>query len=819
MIAKIIAYGRTRDEALARLRRAMAETTVVIEGGATNKSFVLDLLDQPEVVDGTAAGPTPAGSTGSAPRAGWSSHAALRGRLVAAGDRGLRGRGEPSRSPGCSRPRTAAARRSSTRSAAPVDLKLRGTTYRVTVVQIGPHRFRVRVAAGGDAAAPSRPSVERLDEYHGRLMVGGQRLPAGHRHPRPGPPGRGRRRHPPGQPRRGRRAALARARAGGGHPVAVGDEVEAGAPVLVLESMKMETVLRAPFAGRVRELLVIDRQPGRDRGAAGAPRAGRPTTTTARRRRRASAGPASTCPAPAAGRPPAERAARGRARPARLLLGFDIDPRAEDGALVAATSPRATSSRGRASTWSPTRSTLLGLFADLAELSRNRPAGEELHTELRVHSPREHFHTYLQSLDVERGGLPEQFRDRLAAVLAPLRRHRPRPHARAGGGGLPDLPGPAAHGARRRGRRPRCCSAGSPSRRRPSELAGAGARGCSSGWSGPPSCASRWSATWPAASGSAGSTSRWSTRERAERAGRRRATSSPPSPPTRTRPTAPSGSRRWPRSPSRSCGFLAERLEHGVPEQEPMLEVLVRRHYREYELHDLRSLERRRPHRSWSADYALDEPADPPGLHGRHRSPSSADPAGGLVAARRRPGRGRAAPAHEAVVDLYLHWPERAGVADAGQRASCARCVGGAAVRPRRTPGRRRGLRRRAARPVTYFTFRPAADGARSSRTTWSAACTRWSGRRLNLWRLRDFDVTRSRRPRTCCSTTASPASNPADQRLVALAQVRQLAVVRDDDGTGHRPARTRSGRWRTAWRRSAGPGPSRGAAGHASWT
>ncbi|HSO69328.1 MAG TPA: biotin carboxylase N-terminal domain-containing protein, partial [Arachnia sp.] len=49
MIAKIIAYGRTRDEALGRLRRAMAETTVVIEGGATNKSFVLELLRQPEV--------------------------------------------------------------------------------------------------------------------------------------------------------------------------------------------------------------------------------------------------------------------------------------------------------------------------------------------------------------------------------------------------------------------------------------------------------------------------------------------------------------------------------------------------------------------------------------------------------------------------------------------------------------------------------------------------------------------------------------------------------------------------------------------------
>src|SRR6185312_12142272 len=36
-------------------------------------------------------------------------------------------------------------------------------------------------------------------------------------------------------------------------PLSVGDEVDAGAPILVLESMKMETVLRAPFRARVRE--------------------------------------------------------------------------------------------------------------------------------------------------------------------------------------------------------------------------------------------------------------------------------------------------------------------------------------------------------------------------------------------------------------------------------------------------------------------------------------------------------------------------------------------------------------------------------------
>src|SRR5215218_7642109 len=48
MIAKIIAWGRDRPEALARLRCALRETTVVLRGGTTTKSFLLDLLDRPE---------------------------------------------------------------------------------------------------------------------------------------------------------------------------------------------------------------------------------------------------------------------------------------------------------------------------------------------------------------------------------------------------------------------------------------------------------------------------------------------------------------------------------------------------------------------------------------------------------------------------------------------------------------------------------------------------------------------------------------------------------------------------------------------------
>ena len=54
MVAKIIAWGRDRPEAMARLRVALRETTVVVKGGTTTKSFLLELLDHPEVINGTA---------------------------------------------------------------------------------------------------------------------------------------------------------------------------------------------------------------------------------------------------------------------------------------------------------------------------------------------------------------------------------------------------------------------------------------------------------------------------------------------------------------------------------------------------------------------------------------------------------------------------------------------------------------------------------------------------------------------------------------------------------------------------------------------
>src|SRR5579864_5538154 len=52
MIAKVIAYGQSRKEALSRLQRALGESVIVVKGGASNKAFLLDMLGRQEVQRG-----------------------------------------------------------------------------------------------------------------------------------------------------------------------------------------------------------------------------------------------------------------------------------------------------------------------------------------------------------------------------------------------------------------------------------------------------------------------------------------------------------------------------------------------------------------------------------------------------------------------------------------------------------------------------------------------------------------------------------------------------------------------------------------------
>ena len=402
MIAKIIAYGRTRTEALGRLRRAVAETTVIIEGGATNKSFLLDLLDQPEVIDGSAD-------------TGWIDRVRAQGRLVSTKHSGIalaaaaiEGYEDEALAEQQRLLSTAHGGRPQVqhKSGRPIDLKLRGASYRVTVAQIGPRRFRVGIA---DASTVD-VELERFDEHIGRIVVNGRRFRlvtdtygpinlievdgVTHRVSRD-----------EGGVLRSPAPALVVAT-----PHGVGDEVEAGAPVLVLESMKMETVLRAPFKAKLRECLVT---------------VGSQVETGAPLLRLEPIGDEATAeiteseavelelPPEPAGMSAEARVARGIADLRSLLLGYDLDPRDERRALSTYLAARA--ELGRRPIEAEVE--LLQVFADLSELSRNRPASEETKADTRVHSPREYFHTYLQSLDVDRAGLSETFRNRLARVL------------------------------------------------------------------------------------------------------------------------------------------------------------------------------------------------------------------------------------------------------------------------------------------------------------------------------------------------------------------------------------------------------------------
>ncbi|MFG1885059.1 carboxyl transferase domain-containing protein [Micromonospora sp. NPDC049102] len=408
MIAKIIAYGRDRDEALGKLRRAMADTTVIIDGGATNKSFVLDLLDQPEIIDASAD-------------TGWIDRVRGEGRLVthrhsavALAAAAIESYEEEERAERQRLLSTAAGGRPQVQHASgrPLDLKLRGVTYRLRVARIGAHRFRVGIEAGGTAHTAD-VELDRFDRHTGQIAVNGirYRLLTGTHGPThlvevDGVTHRVSRDE--GGVLRSPMPALVVAT-----PLEVGAEVEAGAPVLVLEAMKMETVLRAPFKARLKECAV---------SVGSQVEAGAPLLRLeplAEEATDAVAGPSTPAveldlPAADDGLSAYERARRGQEDLRGLLLGFDVDPHDErrvlDDYLVVRRLATEDGHRPLAA-----EVDLVDVFADLAELSRNRPTGEDGGAHAR--SDREYLHTYLQSLDVERAGLPDAFQAKLAKAL------------------------------------------------------------------------------------------------------------------------------------------------------------------------------------------------------------------------------------------------------------------------------------------------------------------------------------------------------------------------------------------------------------------
>jgi acetyl/propionyl-CoA carboxylase alpha subunit/acetyl-CoA carboxylase carboxyltransferase component len=246
MIAKVIAWGRDRNEALARLRRAVARSTAVIEGGTTNRRFLLALLDNPEIraghVDTT-----------------WLDRALDAGILLDSPDAPL---ALVCAAVEACRQNHADALEQFAGMAAPgpldqvadeietIDLEYEGDRRSFRVLRRGSSHFDVEV----DGAVVNA-RVEQLGEYERRVTLGELELPLtvvtsgplitvelGHsvyRIVR----GFG------GLVRAESQCVVAKVAVG------VGDEVQPGDLLLIAEAMKMESPVLAPFAGRVSEII------------------------------------------------------------------------------------------------------------------------------------------------------------------------------------------------------------------------------------------------------------------------------------------------------------------------------------------------------------------------------------------------------------------------------------------------------------------------------------------------------------------------------------------------------------------------------------
>jgi acetyl/propionyl-CoA carboxylase alpha subunit/acetyl-CoA carboxylase carboxyltransferase component len=409
LIAKIIAWGRDRAEAMARLRVALRGTTVVVENGTSTKSFLLALLDHPEVINGTA-------DTGWLDRAGFTdtsrvapyADAALlyAGVDVYEAEEALE-RESFLHSARGGRPRAGhtVGRR--------IALGYQRQTYILTVAKTSPSGFRVEINDARTDGAETVVEVEiaRKSTFESRLSLGDRQhhivassTPHGylvevdsvsHRVSR----------DEGGVVRSPAPAVVVAVRA------AAGTDIEAGDTVMILESMKMETPVTAPYAGRVREILAgVNSQVDRgdellridriDDGAAAS------TTPTVEFTAGATRSPDARA-----------QALSDLATMRALVMGYDVSTDRAKEALadydrIRDQVPRIDDQRLTASL------DVLATFTDICELSRNRPAGEEGAGDERVHSPGEYFHSYLRSLDPEREGLPEAFRSRLVAVLA-----------------------------------------------------------------------------------------------------------------------------------------------------------------------------------------------------------------------------------------------------------------------------------------------------------------------------------------------------------------------------------------------------------------
>ncbi|MFZ0188862.1 MAG: biotin carboxylase N-terminal domain-containing protein, partial [Streptosporangiaceae bacterium] len=426
MIAKVIAWGRDRAEARARLSRALRQTAAVIKGGTTNKGFLLDLLDRPEFVRGEvdttwldtmmADGYAPPRRVDVALLAtafeAYQAHARRQqDRLFTSAEHGRPEVGHETWHQ--------------------ADVRVGSEGYRLRVSRPRPGRYRVQLAGdepgdepGDEQGRAVQVDVERSGRFELTLAVGGQHFDvlsvaqgadylvevdgAVHRIS-------------------GGEAGLVRAPAPAmvvAITVGVGDEVAVGDVMAVVESMKLETALRAPVAGRIAEVLV-DVNTQVETGAK-LVRIEQDPELQADGGRESDARVDLSALAGSGGdeHDPAAAAADALAALRSMVLGFDIDGDEAGRQLERLAAARAELPAGDSRLLAG-ETEILRIFADISALWRNRrvPSETEADDEAAVdaeaaHNQQEYLHAYLRSVDADAEGLPESFRIKLRRTLA-----------------------------------------------------------------------------------------------------------------------------------------------------------------------------------------------------------------------------------------------------------------------------------------------------------------------------------------------------------------------------------------------------------------
>ena len=401
MIAKLIAHGHNRKEALSRLQRVLQESVVVIKGGTTNKSFLLELLNRAEVQSSQVD-------------IGWMDRLAGNGEhlsrryadvaLVAAAIEAYDAELAVERTQFYA---SAVRGRPQVRSVTgrTVALRYRGQSYSPRVFRLAPRRYRVEIDGSNVEI-----DIDRLGQFEYWFTAFGRRF-----HIVSVVQGMNYRIEVEGVAHRIDRddGGIVHAPAPSvvvSIAVKPGDMVSVGDRLVVLEAMKMEMEVVAPFEGRVRciltipnvqvdtgaPLLQVDPSSNEEGGAsidrvlfgASGPPAGNDDDVLSRCRRNL-------------------RELR------QLMLGFDVDP-AQTTRLLSQWSQDCPADSE--DIWQD-EDEILNIFVDTCSLFHRQPrmddpAGGE------APSAETYLFTYLRMLETQGQGLPPDYVDALRRAIA-----------------------------------------------------------------------------------------------------------------------------------------------------------------------------------------------------------------------------------------------------------------------------------------------------------------------------------------------------------------------------------------------------------------